>query len=160
MEVDLTVNGEKHRVDVEPGDTLLSVLRAQLGLTGTKEACGRGECGACTVLVGGRPVMSCVLLALEAGSDVTTIEGLVDTSRDLRESFAEAYGFQCGFCTSGQIVRAEALLRGAAPASLHREEVRASLDGNICRCTGYVQIVASVERCARQRGLWAPEDAS
>lgn len=159
MEVDLTVNGETRRVLVEPGDTLLSVLRDALGLTGTKEACGRGECGACTVLIGDRPVMSCVLLAVETPAPVTTIEGLAGTSQDLRESFAEAYGFQCGFCTSGQIVRAEALLSGAAPASLRRQDIRESLGGNICRCTGYTQIVAAIEQCARRRGLWAGEDA-
>lgn len=157
MELDLTVNGEPRRVVVEPGDSLLSVLRNSLGLTGTKEACGRGECGACTVLVGGRPVMSCVLLAVETPSEVTTIEGLADSAHDLRECFADAYGFQCGFCTSGQIVRAEALLRDAKPASLRRRDVVDSLGGNICRCTGYSQIVDAVERCARLRGLWADE---
>ena len=90
MELDLTVNGEKHQIVVAPGDTLLSVLRNTLGLTGTKESCGRGECGACTVLMGNKPVMSCMLLAVEVGDDVTTIEGLTDTSLDLRESFAQA----------------------------------------------------------------------
>jgi aerobic-type carbon monoxide dehydrogenase small subunit (CoxS/CutS family) len=158
VERDLTVNGETRRVAVAPGDTLLSVLRGTLGLTGAKESCGRGECGACTVLVGGRPVLSCVLLAVEAGDEITTIEGLADTAQDLRESFAEAFGFQCGFCTSGQIVRAEALLRGAAPGSLRREDVRASMNDNICRCTGYRPIIDAVERTARSRGLWAGED--
>jgi aerobic-type carbon monoxide dehydrogenase small subunit (CoxS/CutS family) len=159
VDLELTVNGQTHRVLVEPGDTLLSVLRNALGLTGTKEACGRGECGACTVLIGDRAVMSCVLLAVETQAPVTTIEGLADSAQDLRESFAEAYGFQCGYCTSGQIVRAEALLSAAAPASLRRQDVRDSLGGNICRCTGYTQIVAAVEQCARRRGLWADEDA-
>lgn len=158
MELDLTVNGEKHQVVVAPGDTLLSVLRNTLGLTGTKESCGRGECGACTVLMGNKPVMSCMLLAVEVGHDVTTIEGLTDTSLDLRESFAQAYGFQCGFCTSGQIVRAEALLMRATPESLNRQIVTEAMGGNICRCTGYTQIVDAVELCARRRGLWANED--
>ena len=158
MELDLTVNGEKHQIVVAPGDTLLSVLRNTLGLTGTKESCGRGECGACTVLMGNKPVMSCMLLAVEVGDDVTTIEGLTDTSLDLRESFAQAYGFQCGFCTSGQIVRAEALLMRATPESLNRQSVTEAMGGNICRCTGYTQIVDAVELCARRRGLWANED--
>lgn len=153
MELGLTVNGEVCRVSVEPGSTLLSVLRESLGLTGAKESCGRGECGACTVLVGDRPVMSCVLLAVEVQADVTTIEGLADTALDLRESFAEAYGFQCGYCTSGQIVRAEALLMHATPGSLSREVIAEALSGNVCRCTGYAQIVTAVELCARRRGL-------
>ena len=158
MELDLTVNGERHQIVVAPGDTLLSVLRNTLGLTGTKESCGRGECGACTVLMGNKPVMSCMLLAVEVGDDITTIEGLTDTSLDLRESFAQAYGFQCGFCTSGQIVRAEALLMRATPESLNRQSVTEAMGGNICRCTGYSQIVDAVELCARRRGLWANED--
>ena len=158
MELDLTVNGERRQIVVAPGDTLLSVLRNTLGLTGTKESCGRGECGACTVLMGNKPVMSCMLLAVEVASDVTTIEGLTETSLDLRESFAQAYGFQCGFCTSGQIVRAEALLMCATPESLNRQSVTEAMGGNICRCTGYTQIVDAVELCARRRGLWANED--
>ena len=158
MELDLTVNGEKHQIVVAPGDTLLSVLRNTLGLTGTKESCGLGECGACTVLMGNKPVMSCMLLAVEVGADVTTIEGLTGTSLDLRESFAQAYGFQCGFCTSGQIVRAEALLMRATLESLNRQNVTEAMGGNICRCTGYTQIVDAVELCARRRGLWANED--
>jgi aerobic-type carbon monoxide dehydrogenase small subunit (CoxS/CutS family) len=160
MELDLTVNGEQRRVRVDPGDTLLSVLRTSLGLTGAKGSCGRGECGACTVLLGSRPVMSCVLLAVEVDADITTIEGLADTSMDLRESFAEAYGFQCGYCTSGQIVRAEALLMRAAPGSLDRRDIAEAMSGNICRCTGYTQIVTAVELSARRRGLWAEEDPS
>lgn len=157
MELDLTVNGEGHRVQVAPGDSLLAVLRYQLGLTGSKESCGRGECGSCTVLLGGRPVMACMLLAVEVQSEVTTIEGLADTALDLRESFADAYGFQCGYCTSGQIVRAEALLAQAAPESLRRRDITEAMSGNICRCTGYGQIVTAVETCARRRGLMMDE---
>lgn len=159
MELDLTVNGQQCRVDVAPGASLLSVLRQDLALTGTKESCGRGECGTCTVMVGDDPVMSCVMLAVEVRSEVTTIEGLADSAQDLRESFADAYGFQCGFCTSGQIVRAEALLRGSAPQSLRRPDVLAAVNGNICRCTGYVQIMNAVENAARRRGLWANDGA-
>ena len=155
MELDLIVNGVPRRMDVPPGTSLLALLRAELGLVGSKEACGRGECGTCTVLIGDRAVMSCVMLAVEVTSDVTTIEGLESSAEDLRESFAEAYGFQCGFCTSGQIVRAESLLRHSAPASLTRPDVLAAIAGNLCRCTGYVQIVDAVELAARRRGLWA-----
>lgn len=157
MELDLTVNGEGHALQVAPGDSLLSVLRSQLGLTGSKESCGRGECGACTVLLGNRPVMACMLLAVEVQDEVTTIEGLIDTALDLRESFAEAYGFQCGYCTSGQIVRAEALLAQATPESLRRRDITEAMSGNICRCTGYAQIVSAVEICARRRGLMMDE---
>lgn len=160
MEVDLTVNGTEHRLTVNPGDTLLTILRDHLGLTGAKGSCERGECGACTVLISNRPVASCVLLTVEVTGEVTSIEGLTDRSRDLRESFADNYGFQCGYCTSGQIVRAESLLTSAAPGSLDRAQVAAAMSGNICRCTGYSQIVDAVESCARRRGLWATEDES
>jgi hypothetical protein len=110
-------------------------------------------------MISDKPVMSCMLLAVEVDSDVTTIEGLADTSLDLRESFAQVHGFQCGYCTSGQIVRAEALLARATPGSLRRHDITDALSGNICRCTGYTQIVAAIELCARRRGLWANEDS-
>ena len=104
----LRVNGHDVNVEVVPGDTLLRVLRDRLHLTGAKEACGRGECGACTVLVDGTPIMSCVMLGSLVRGEITTIEGLADSSRALREAFADAGAFQCGFCTPGQIVRAAA----------------------------------------------------
>ena len=115
MRAALTVNGRAVEIDVEPDDRLLDVLRDRLGLLGTKEACGRGECGACTVLVRGRPVMSCLVLAARA-EHVETIEGLRDEARALREAFADTGAFQCGFCTPGQIVRGVALLREGLPA--------------------------------------------
>ncbi len=115
MRATLTVNGRPIEIGVEPDDRLLDVLRDRLGLLGTKEACGRGECGACTVLVRGRPVMSCLVLAARVDS-VETIEGLRDEARALREAFADAGAFQCGFCTPGQIVRGVALLREGLPA--------------------------------------------
>jgi aerobic-type carbon monoxide dehydrogenase small subunit (CoxS/CutS family) len=132
-------------IGVAPDERLLDVLRDRLGLLGTKEACGRGECGACTVLVRGRPVLSCLVLAARA-ADVETIEGLRDEAGALRAAFADAGAFQCGFCTPGQIVRGVALLRQGLPAddlALRRE-----MSGNICRCTGYAGIMAALRRAA------------
>ncbi len=126
-------------------------LRNRLGLTGTKGACGRGECGACTVLVGDNAVMSCITLALEVDDDVTTVEGLADSASDVGEAFADNFGFQCGYCTSGQVVRAEALLRKRL--ALSRADIVAAMSSNICRCTGYTQIFDAVEQVAAIRGL-------
>jgi aerobic-type carbon monoxide dehydrogenase small subunit (CoxS/CutS family) len=145
----LRVNGRDIDVEVAPGDTLLRVLRDRLHLTGAKEACGRGECGACTVLVDGAPIMSCVMLASLVHGEVTTIEGLAEEARDLREVFADSGAFQCGFCTPGQIVRASALLREAPEAD--ERTVREQMSGNVCRCTGYTQIVDAVLATARRR---------
>ncbi len=141
MRATLTVNGRPIQVVVEPDDRLLDVLRDRLGLLGTKQACGRGECGACTVLVRGRPVMSCLVLAARADS-VETIEGLRDEARALREAFADSGAFQCGFCTPGQIVRGVALLREGLPAD--DQALRREISGNICRCTGYSGIVRAL----------------
>ena len=146
MRATLTVNGRPIELGVEPDDRLLDVLRDRLGLLGTKQACGRGECGACTVLVRGRPVMSCLVLAARAGS-VETIEGLRDEARPLREAFADTGAFQCGFCTPGQIVRGVALLRDGLPAD--DQALRREISGNICRCTGYAGIVAALRRAER-----------
>ena len=145
----LRVNGREANVDVAPGDTLLHVLREQLRLTGAKESCGRGECGACTVLLDGQPVMSCVMLASLVRGEVTTIEGIAEEARDLREAFADAGAFQCGFCTPGQIVRAQALLRG--PSVPDERSIREGMSGNVCRCTGYTQIVDAVLTTASKR---------
>ncbi|XRQ09595.1 (2Fe-2S)-binding protein [Actinomadura welshii] len=146
----LDVNGAEVEVDARPGASLLSVLRGPLGLRGAKEACGRGECGACTVLLDGVPVMSCVLLVEEAAhGKVTTVEGLADEQCGLRRAFAEEGGFQCGFCTPGQIVRSSALLDEAA--RLSDAELRRAMSGNICRCTGYTQIIAAIRRAAADR---------
>lgn len=159
--VELVVNGRHHALDLPPATSLLEILREYLGLTGTKEACGRGECGACTVLVGGVPQLSCITLAGLVASPVTTIEGLAQDWSDLRRAFAEHGGFQCGFCTSGQIVHAAAILTAgipAAPAEAERH-LRHRLSGNICRCTGYAGIVAAVMDVARKRGLTAGDAA-
>jgi aerobic-type carbon monoxide dehydrogenase small subunit (CoxS/CutS family) len=157
IHVALHVNGERHDLEIAPGDTLLAVLRDALGLTGAKEACGRGECGSCTVLVDGVAVLSCVQLACLVRGTVTTVEGLTKECRDLREAFADMGGFQCGFCTSGQIVRAAALLRSDLPTDRTEAErvVRYQISGNICRCTGYNGIVDAILAVAAQRRLSA-----
>jgi aerobic-type carbon monoxide dehydrogenase small subunit (CoxS/CutS family) len=130
------------------------VLRDQLGITSVKLACERGECGACTVLLGDRPVLSCVTPAQLVRDSVTTVDGLAEESRELREELADRGGFQCGFCTPGQVVLAVALLREGLPdePAAARENVRRALSGNICRCTGYVGIVDAVVATARSRG--------
>lgn len=135
------VNGDNHELDVTPDCTLLDVVRENLGLTGTKEACGRGECGACTVLLDGLPVLACVMPALAVHGEVITIEGLAESTVDLRAAFADAGAFQCGFCTPGQLVTAWALLVGGAGDEQH---VREGMSGNICRCTGYGGIVSAI----------------
>ncbi len=141
----LTVNGRARRVRVRPHHTLLEVLRADLGLTGTKECCLVGECGACTVLLDGRSVDSCLVLALEAdGSEVVTVEGLAPaTGLDaLQQAFLDHAAAQCGFCIPGQLVAARALLRTSPRPS--RTEVEDGLAGNLCRCGGYEQIIEAV----------------
>jgi len=151
----LIVNGDRHRVDDAHAITLLALLRDRLGLTGTKEACGRGECGACTVLIDGIPQLSCIKPAVLVDGAVTTIEGLAEDWRDLREAFAEHGGFQCGFCTSGQIVHLASILSVRLPRDPTQAErhLRHRLAGNICRCTGYIGIVAAAMSVARKRGL-------
>ena len=147
MKHQLRVNGQEYELELEPGDRLLDVLRDQLQLRGSKKACGRGECGACTVLESGRPVMSCISLAVR-GRDVGTIEGVAQSRAGLalREAFADAGAFQCGFCTPGQIVRGVALIEEGLPEA--EEELRRLISGNICRCTGYMAIVAAIQAAA------------
>ncbi|GAA1538987.1 (2Fe-2S)-binding protein [Nocardioides humi] len=148
----LKINGEQVAVDVQGAESLAAVLRERVGLTGTKIACERGECGACTVLVDGRATMSCIQPAALVDGEVETIEGLAEEIRDLREEFADRGAFQCGFCTPGQLVRATALLREeAGRAGLDPEVVRHQMSGNICRCTGYQAIVAAVVEVAERR---------
>lgn len=146
MKASLRVNGALHELDLPADERLLDVLREHLGLRGTKEACGRGECGACTVLVGGRPVLSCITLAARVSGDVETIEGLGDEAAPLRAAFADLGAFQCGFCTPGQIVRGVSLLRDGVPPD--EMGVRRAISGNICRCTGYAGIVDALLRVA------------
>jgi len=145
----LTVNGIPRRVAVEPRTTLLEVLRGPLGLTGAKPGCERGECGACTVLVGGEPRYACMMLALEAeGAEVTTVEGLLDgeTLGPVQQAFVEKDGFQCGFCTSGQVLAVEGLLRKKKDPTL--DEIREGVSGNLCRCGAYAHIVESARRAS------------
>jgi aerobic-type carbon monoxide dehydrogenase small subunit (CoxS/CutS family) len=151
----LDVNGTVREVALSPGTSLLDALRDGLGLTGAKEACGRGECGACTVLLDDRPVLACIAMVDDTRGAVTTIEGLADDFMDLRQAFADCGAFQCGFCTPGQIVRAAALLGERWPADAREREafVRHAMSGNLCRCTGYAGIVEAILRVAAARGL-------
>lgn len=145
----ITVNGQAHELDADADRTLLQLLRADLGLTGTKEGCDDSECGACMVLVDGRPVNSCCYLALQtSGRDVVTVEGLGDGTElgALQRAFLEEGGVQCGYCTPGMLISATALLRSnRAPTD---DDIRQALAGNLCRCTGYQKIVAAVRRAA------------
>ena len=146
----LTVNGMQYPVAVDGDATLLRVLRDDLGLTGTKTGCDDCECGACMVMVDGKPVNACVYLALQAeGSEVTTVEGLADGEQlsAVQAAFLETGGVQCGYCTPGMLISAHALLRRNPDPS--EEEIRLALRGNLCRCTGYAKIVEAVMTAAR-----------
>lgn len=148
---ELCVNGERVQVAFAPYKTLLEVLREDLDLTGTKHGCELGECGACTVLLDGRPVMSCLYLAVEAaGKEIETVEGLAERGvpSPLQQAFADAGGAQCGYCTPGFLMSATALLR--ATPNPTRDEIREALAGNLCRCTGYIKIFDAVELAAKR----------
>jgi carbon-monoxide dehydrogenase small subunit len=151
--LELVVDGVRLSTTVaDPGRTLLRVLRDDLGRTGTKEGCDDSECGACMVLVDGRPVNSCSYLALQAtGRQITTVEGLADADGEpnaLQRAFLEGGGVQCGFCTPGMLISATALL--AADADPSEEAIRDALAGNLCRCTGYQPIIRAVQRAAKE----------
>jgi len=158
MSIELRINGEAVPVEAALHDTLLTVLRERLQLTAAKRGCNQGVCGACTVSVDGWPVRACLSLAQGCeGSDVRTLEGLNDTPRmqALQRAFAKVGAFQCGFCTPGMLVAAEALL--ARERSPDEAAIRTALSGNLCRCTGYVTIVAAVRSAAAaMRGETAP----
>jgi len=144
-----TVNGLPHELEVPTYRTLLDCLRNDLGLTGSKEGCGVGVCGACTVLLDGRMISSCIALAVFAdGHDVTTVEGLAEDERlhPVQQAFVDAGGFQCGICTPGQVVSAKALLdENPHPSD---DEIREWMAGNLCRCTGYYKILESIRTAA------------
>jgi carbon-monoxide dehydrogenase small subunit len=155
----LHVNGRIYQVAAPADAFLVDVLRDRLGLTGTKYGCGMGECGACTVLLGGEAVYSCLTLAIETqGKEITTIEGLDHDHEGaldpLQRAFADLGGVQCGFCTPGMILTAKALLAGNPSPT--EEEIRRGLSGNLCRCTGYVKIVEAVQAVARNEAGGAP----
>jgi aerobic-type carbon monoxide dehydrogenase small subunit (CoxS/CutS family) len=145
VEIVLNVNKINYNVAVEPQRTLVEVLRDTLGLTGTKKSCNEGECGACTVLMDGKPAASCLVLALDAqGKEITTIEGLSEGEKlhPLQEAFVKHAAIQCGFCTPGMVLSAKALLdENPNPTAT---EVRKGISGNLCRCTGYQQIVDAI----------------
>ena len=152
MLVDLTVNGRNVDLDVPPYETLLTSLRNRLQLIGTKEACVEGECGACTVLLDGKPVDSCIYsTAASAGSLVTTVEGLRGPDGELsplQQAFIDHFAVQCGFCTPGLLMTLSALL--ARNPDPDRAEIHQAVSGNLCRCTGYVQILEAVETVVRE----------
>jgi aerobic carbon-monoxide dehydrogenase small subunit len=146
------LNGEPVEVDIEPHLTLLEVLRDTLGLTGTKEGCGAGECGACTVLLDGKTVNACIFPAMEAeAKNVVTIEGIADAQGNLhpiQKAFVEYGAVQCGFCTPGMVLSAKALLdENPKPTE---EEIRHGIAGNLCRCTGYLQIIQAIKAASGQ----------
>jgi aerobic-type carbon monoxide dehydrogenase small subunit (CoxS/CutS family) len=149
--ITLKINGRDREVRAAPWNTLLEVLRDQLLLTGAKRGCNQGVCGACTVLVDGRPVRGCLSLPLNlVGREITTVEGLASGREltPLQRAFAEAGAVQCGFCTSGMLLSAHALLRETPNPTA--DEVHAALSGNLCRCSGYVRIVEAVHRAAAE----------
>ncbi|MFC0436416.1 (2Fe-2S)-binding protein [Kutzneria buriramensis] len=163
MEVTLTVNGVRHAIDVDTRMSLLDTVRERLALTGSKKGCDQGQCGACTMLVDGRRVVSCLQLAIAAdGREVTTIEGIADRDRlhPVQQAFVDLDGYQCGYCTPGQICSAVAVLQEYSdgwpsavtaadePAALDEVEIRERMSGNLCRCGAYAGIVAAVGRAA------------
>jgi carbon-monoxide dehydrogenase small subunit len=148
--ITLTVNGEPEQVDIPSNLTLLGLLREKLALTGTKNGCTAGECGACTVLMNGEPVNSCMVLAVEChGAEIITVEGLAQDGRldPVQQALIDTGGVQCGFCTPGVLITARALLdRNPHPSE---DEIREALVGNLCRCTGYVRIIQGIQEAAR-----------
>lgn len=153
-EISFVVNGEKKTVRAFPMERLLDVLRQRLGLTGTKEGCGEGECGACSVLIDGALVVSCLLPVAQAeGASIVTVEGMTADPRfrPVQDAFLELGGAQCGICTPGMIVSTVSLLLNKPNPTI--DEVREGLSGNICRCTGYLQILEAVQEAARRSAL-------
>jgi carbon-monoxide dehydrogenase small subunit len=151
VNIELRINGTAHRLSVEPTETVVDVLRSRLGLTGTNKDCCMGICGACTVMLDGRTVSSCLLLAVQAdGADITTVEGLESAKglSPIQEAFLKYGAVQCGYCTPGFVITATALLK--ENPSPTREQIVDALRGNLCRCTGYKKIVEAVEAVVRR----------
>ena len=148
--ISLKINGEQEQADISASMTLLDLLRETLVFTGTKNGCAAGECGACTVLLNGEPVNSCLVLAIECqGQEITTVEGLAQDKRldPIQDAIMEAGGVQCGFCTPGILIASKALLDRNPDPSV--SEIKAALVGNLCRCTGYLRIIDAVQQAAR-----------
>ena len=153
QEMQFKVNGEEYTVQVDTRRTLLEVLRETLGLTGTKEMCNKGDCGGCTVIMDGKPVLSCLILAIESqGRDIMTIEGLAKgyELHPIQKAFVDSGAIQCGYCTPGFIMSAKALLDKTPNPT--EDEVKEGIANNICRCTGYVQIVEAIQKAAKAMG--------
>lgn len=149
--ITLSVNGESHEITVRPREMLVEVIREMIGLTGTKASCASGTCGACTVLLAGRPVLACITLAVEAdGKEIQTVEGLAEGGKlsVIQEAFLDQGAVQCGFCTPGMLMSATALLERNPKPSL--DEIKKALEGNLCRCTGYNSIVDAVLQASGQ----------
>lgn len=149
--VKIRVNREEHYLELKPNRTLVDLLREDLGLTGTKQGCGEGKCGSCTVLMDGRPVNSCLILAAQAdGSEIVTIEGLAgEEPHPLQTGFVKKGGIQCGYCTPGMILTAKAFLD--VNSNPTEDEIRGAIAGNLCRCTGYSKIVEAIQFCATSK---------
>lgn len=153
-ELILNINNEIHHLEVFPHETLREVLRDRLGLTGTKAACDDGSCGACTVLLEGKPVRSCLLLAVEVEHQhILTIEGLADGEKlhPMQQSFVDHHAIQCGFCSPGMILTGVAAVENQ-DRPLNRDEIREIISGNLCRCTGYAKIIDAIEDVSKQHG--------
>ncbi len=151
MKLKFKLNGKPVELEVSGGERILDLLRERLGLVGTKEGCGKGECGACTVLMDGKPVCSCLVLSSQvAGREIVTVEGLASggSLHPVQEAFAELGAVQCGFCTPGAVLSAVALLERSSEPS--RDEIKSALSGNLCRCTGYEKIFDAVELAAKK----------
>lgn len=147
--ITLMVNNKEHQLEVKPQETLVDVLQKKMGLMGVRMSCGQGECGACTILLDGKPALACMMLAYQAeGKDILTIEGLgtYDDLHPIQEAFVEEHGFQCGFCTPGVIMSTKSLLE-TKPDS-NPSEIAKSLSGHICRCGAYPKIIKSVQKAA------------
>lgn len=152
--IKLTVNGDVYELLAEPNETLVQVIRNKLDLTGTKEGCGTGDCGACTVIINGKPVNSCLMLAIEAnGQEILTIEGIAKNGdlHPIQEAFINEGAIQCGYCTPGMVLSAKALLdENPNPTE---EEIKLGIAGNLCRCTGYRKIIKAIQVAAVKKRL-------